>query len=391
MKKTLLAAALTGLFATGAYAQSSVTLYGLIDAGITYTNNQSTGNGSGHSNFQATSGNVNGSRWGLRGAEDLGGGLKAIFTLESGFNIDNGKFGQGGRMFGRQAFVGLSSDQFGAVTLGRQYDSMVDYLAPLSLTGNQYGGTQFAHPFDNDNLDNSFRVNNSIKFSSVNYNGIKFGGLYGFSNEAGGFADNRAYSLGASYNYGPLNLAASYLQLNNGGMNGVGAVDGGDSSSDASFSAQRQRTWGAGANYSFGPATVGLVFTQTRLTNTSSINNNGLSSATTFGTPADLRFNNYEVNARYQFTPAWSVSGAYTFTDGRFDSASTGSAKPKWNQFSLLSSYALSKRTDVYLEGVYQKASGSADTLIGGADINGLAQSANDKQLAVTAGIRHRF
>ena len=130
MKKTLMVAALTGVFATAAHAQSSVTLYGLIDAGITYTNNQG-----GHSNWQETSGSVNGSRWGLRGSEDLGGGLKAIFTLENGFNIANGNLGQNSREFGRQAFVGLASDQFGSVTLGRQYDSAVDYLGPLALTG----------------------------------------------------------------------------------------------------------------------------------------------------------------------------------------------------------------------------------------------------------------
>ena len=158
---------------------------------------------------------MNGSRWGLRGAEDLGGGLKAIFTLENGFSIMNGTNGQGGREFGRQAFVGLSSDQFGAVTLGRQYDTVVDYLGPLALTGTQYGGTQFAHPFDNDNLNNSFRVNNSVKYTSANYAGFKFGGMYGFSNQADGFANNRAYSVGASYNYGPLNVAAAYMQLNN--------------------------------------------------------------------------------------------------------------------------------------------------------------------------------
>ena len=104
MKKTLMVAALAGVFASAAQAQSSVTLYGLIDAGITYTNNQQ-----GHSNWQMTSGQVNGSRFGLRGSEDLGGGLKAIFTLENGFSIANGTLGQNGRLFGRQAFVGLSS------------------------------------------------------------------------------------------------------------------------------------------------------------------------------------------------------------------------------------------------------------------------------------------
>src|ERR1700754_1749666 len=102
MKKSLLALGVLGTVAGAAHAKSSVTLYGLIDAGLTYTNNQG-----GSHNFKMTSGAVNGSRWGLRGSEDLGGGLKAIFTLEDGFSIANGTFGQGGREFGRQAFVGL--------------------------------------------------------------------------------------------------------------------------------------------------------------------------------------------------------------------------------------------------------------------------------------------
>src|SRR6201996_180599 len=274
MKKTLMVAALTGVFATAAHAQSSVTLYGLIDAGITYTNNQR-----GHSNVQETSGSINGSRWGLRGAEDLGGGLKAIFTLENGFGINDGTLKQNSRLFGRQAFVGLASDQFGAVTLGRQYDSMVDFVAPLALTGTQYGGTQFAHPFDNDNLNNSFRVNNSVKFTSVNYAGFKFGALYGFSNQADGFANNRAYSAGASYSFAGFNIGAGYLQLNNNAgatsttsaaFNTSGAVNG-----DNTFFATRQQTWGAGANYTLGPATFGLVYTQTNLTNLTGFGSGG--------------------------------------------------------------------------------------------------------------------
>jgi GBP family porin len=97
MKKTLIVAAVAASFATAANAQSSVTLYGLIDAGFTYVNNEVARNvakGSAAA-FRLSSGNINGSRWGLRGTEDLGGGMKAIFTLESGFSMGDGSALQG--------------------------------------------------------------------------------------------------------------------------------------------------------------------------------------------------------------------------------------------------------------------------------------------------------
>jgi GBP family porin len=305
--------------------------------------------------------------------------------LENGFNINSGTLGQKGREFGRQAFVGLASEQYGAVTLGRQYDSVVDYLGPLALTGTQYGGTQFAHPFDNDNLDGSFRVNNTIKYQSPNFAGFQLGALYGFSNQAGNFSNNRAYSVGASYNYGPLNFAAAYMQLNNNTPLTAAVANLGTSGAvtdDATFVAGRQRTFGAGVSYAFGPASVGFVFTQTKLNNAFGVANTGSSVIGLNG--GDLRFNNYEVNGRYNLTPALSIAGAYTYTDGRYSNA-----KPKWHQFNLQTAYALSKRTDVYLQGEYQKVVSSGTPFT--ADINGLAPSSTDKQIAVTAGIRHRF
>lgn len=201
MKKNLIVAAVATLatsFATAASAQSSVTLYGIVDAGLTYVNNVATGNAVGQqkSSFVGlTSGNLQESRWGLRDSEDLGGGLKTIFTLKNGFSVNNGQMGESGKMFGRQAYVGLSS-QAGTVTLDRQYDSVVDYLGPLSAAGT-WGGTYFGHVAGNDNLNSDYSVANSIKFQSANYAGFTFGGLYGFSNQAGAFANNRAYSVGA--------------------------------------------------------------------------------------------------------------------------------------------------------------------------------------------------
>jgi len=142
MKKLLFAGATMGVlaFPLSSFAQSSVTLYGVIDEGFNYTSNVG-----GHSNEQLQSGYAQGSRWGLKGSEDLGGGLKALFQLENGFDVNSGNLNQGGRMFGRQAYVGLSSAKLGTVTLGRQYDSVVDYLAPLTANGN-WAGYLMSHP-----------------------------------------------------------------------------------------------------------------------------------------------------------------------------------------------------------------------------------------------------
>ncbi|WP_322027577.1 porin [Burkholderia sp. BCC1977] len=370
MTRTLLAAGVFGLFAANTYAQSSVTLYGIIDAGVTYTSNAG-----GKSSVAATSGVLSGSRFGLKGSEELGGGLKAIFTLENGFDVMNGKLGQNGRLFGRQAFVGLSSDRFGTLTLGRQYDSVVDTLGALEMSG-------ISHPYDNDNVQDSFRINNSVKYQSVNYGGLTFSGLYGFSNSTG-YANNRAYSFGATYHYGGLDVGAGYLNLGHAGSttNTSGAV-----SDDTTFTASGQRTWGLGANYSFGAATVGALFTQTRLSGLTGIgaSASGTSDGLSFSS-GGARFNNYEVQARYNFTPAFSLTGAYTYTDGQIDGV-----RPKWNQAGLTADYALSKRTDVYLRGVYQHVHGAGDSGIT-ASIDGLSASSSNHQAIVTVGLRHSF
>ena len=384
MKKFLPAAGATTVLAlatTVAHAQSSVTLYGIVDAGIAYTNNVDKGAASG-SLFQATSGNINGSRFGLRGNEDLGGGLKAVFVLENGFNIQNGKLGQDNRLFGRRAFVGLSSNRFGTVTLGRQYDSLVDFVAPLSGTAGTFGDTGFAHPFDNDNLNHSERLSNAVKFTSRNYSGFRFGALYAFANSTG-FAANRAYSAGASYSNGPLSVAAGYLQINgSNAANTGGAVDLAESAANGSGGFQLgsdvQRTAGAAVSYDFGPALASFVYTHSQFQGTQAFGSNN-------GT---LRFDNYEVNGKYFVTPAFTLGAAYTFTDAHVTRSTRFGASPKWNQLDLQAVYALSRRTDVYAEALYQHASGSGYV----AFINtagGASSTAN--QVVGTVGVRTRF
>jgi general bacterial porin, GBP family len=375
MKKILILAAVSATFASAANAQSSVTLYGIVDAGFTYVQNEvSASDASKHgASYGLTSGNVSGSRWGMRGREDLGGGYAAIFTLESGFNVGNGTSGQGGRSFGRQAFVGVSSD-YGTLTLGRQYDSVVDYIGPLTATGS-WGGEYFAHRGDNDNANASMRINNSVKYQSANYDGFSFSGLYGFSNQAGAFANNRAYSAGMGYSNGGLKLAAGYLQAQGAGGNASGAIQDGAPNIGVAGERQRQRTWGAGGSYAFGPATVGLVYTQSRF---NFVTND-----------ASVRYSNYEVNAHYNLTPAMSFGAAYTYTQALQNTPGVSGGSSHWNQFGLQADYALSRRTDLYLEGVAQI--GAKGNTIGSQVFGTDAPSSGRSQGVVTTGVRHRF
>jgi predicted porin len=373
MKKTLIVAAVSASFSVAANAQSSVTLYGLLDAGITYTSNVG-----GNTNVQQTSGGIDQSRWGLRGSEDLGNGLKAIFTLESGFNLGNGGVVNNGGMFNRQSFVGLSSN-YGTVTLGRQYGAEQDFLAPLTATGS-WGGTSFAHVgnYDNMNTNGGTAVNNSVKFTSANYEGFSFGTTYGFSNQ-GEFSNNRAYSFGAAYQFQGLHLAASFTQRNNPlSTNSNGATSGlivPDSLN--ALGNFRQRIFGAGASYEFGPAQVGFVWTQANLGNAEN-------------SPGSIHQNNYEVNAKYKLTPALDLGVAYTYTQ-LTSSLSNVDSHQHFNQLGVQADYAISKRTDFYAEVVYQRASGEGaraeiyNPTTGG----GLSSSVN--QTAATIGLRHRF
>ncbi|QCP53426.1 porin [Trinickia violacea] len=374
MKKNLIVAAVSASFAVAAHAQSSVTLYGVLDTGITYQSNVAPALGAtdGKSLWRMGSG-IDQSRWGLRGSEDLGGGLKAIFTLESGFNIGNGALANNGGMFNRQAFVGLSSG-YGTVTLGRQYDAVQDYLAPFTATGT-WGGTYFAHPgnFDNLSTNGGFASNNTIKFASANYAGLQFGGTYSFSNDTN-FTNNRSYSSGVSYQYQGFSIGGAFAQQNNPNATKFGATFDGNLSSDT----YRQREYGVGAGYVFGPASVGAAWTQVRVDNTSALS--GLT----------LRQNNYEVNGKYNLTPALGLGLAYTFTQ---EKAGVGGSdlSTRFHQIGAQADYSLSKRTDVYAQVVFQHAMGDAAfASIYNGDSSTLS-STSPNQTAATVGLRHRF
>lgn len=381
MKKMVLIAGILGGIAGIAQAQTNVIIYGIVDLGLNFTNNAG-----GSRAYQMESGYPSGSRIGVKGREDLGGGLSAVFQLENGFNADTGGLGQGGRLFGRQAFVGLSSKQLGTLTMGRQYDSVVDFLGPLTANGN-WGGYLFSHPFDNDNTDNSFRINNAVKYTSADYNGFSFGGLVGLGETAGAQRTNLTYSLGARYVNGPWALAAAYMSNKLPGSTSIGSI----ATNDANFIASQQRTAGAGINYTMGNATYGFVYSNTNFTNPlSSVYVGPITPAA--GSLNRLVFNNYELNAKYQLTPALSLAAMYTFTQGKLNT-SEANFKPKWHMLGLMADYELSKRTDVYAQAVYQQVAGSATgSVLDRAYIPGATDvSSAARQGMLRLGLRHKF
>ncbi|MBB4517585.1 porin [Paraburkholderia fungorum] len=387
MNKKVLTAATLAVFASAAHAQSSVTLYGLIDAGISYVNNSKTATG--HDNLvKYDDGVAQGSRWGLRGTEDLGGGLKALFVLENGFNSGNGTLGQGGALFGRQAYVGLSQNNVGSLTFGRQYSFSTDYLGGNYSTGGQTVAGNYAYHINDVDQLTSSRINNAVKFSSANFAGLTFGAMYGFSNQAGAFAgapatgttaapvagSSRAYSLGVNYANGPFGIGAAYTDIRYPSQ-----ATPAFSTSIANVttgSVRDLRTFGVGGRYSIGAATLWALYTNTHFTPVTG-------GSTTFAA--------YEAGAKYAFTPALTAGAGYTYMH------LSGANKGHWNQADLSVDYALSKRTDVYALGIYQIAAGRNGTQDLQAQIGSSTSYFNtsgtgsDNQLAFRVGIRHKF
>ncbi|WP_136420376.1 porin [Herbaspirillum sp. ST 5-3] len=219
-----------------AAAQTNVTMYGIIDASIS---REITGAGGA---TRMESGIHNGNRLGFRGEEDLGGGLSAVFTMENGFNQDDGTAAQGGRLFGRQAFVGLSSRSLGSVRLGRQYSPV--YLAQLTvdpfpgMKGDMTGIRQW---FNSGN----FRVDNSITYIAPTNGKFTGSALYSLGEVAGNSSASRQYGFAVGYTGSPLTGTLSHhLTKDNTG-------------------ADSAKVWFLGGAYDFGMLKVHAAYDKT--------------------------------------------------------------------------------------------------------------------------------
>jgi predicted porin len=390
VKKKIIATLVGGLAALPAFGQSSVTLYGIIDDGITYNSNSG-----GHPVYAMRSGVISGTQWGLQGSEDLGGGLKAIFQLENGFDNNTGALGQGGLLFGRQAYMGLSSAKLGTMTIGRQYNIQTrDIITGFAASG---PWTPYAaHPGDYDNLNNNYRLNNTIRYVSPNFWGFKLAAMYGLGGVAGDFYRNGIWALGGRYDGGPFTVAASYSVVHNPNLTLYGSSGGNQTGtvSNSAFpvfsgyaSAQSLNILAAAAAYRIGDLTLDFIYTNTQYQDLGDTTSGPNPARYARGSKAVL--NNYEVNAKYFVTPSLLIGATYDYTHG---SSLLGRDAARYNMFVLGADYFLSKRTDVYLVGILQKAYGTDSTgKAATASLNSLTASNSDSQAAVRLGLRVKF
>ena len=204
MKKSIATMAAM-LYSAAAMAQSSVTVYGIVDAGMVAERG-----GLGPSLTKLSSGVASSSRLGFRGREDLGDGLAAVFVLENGFSVDNGTIAQNGALFGRQAYVGLSG-ALGALTLGRQY---TPYYRTLRDIGDPFGAVSLAGRAGNIMATNT-RTDNLVQYISPAFGNVRADVAYGAGEVAGDSSKNRKLSASLGYAQGPLALQGAHHRIDN--------------------------------------------------------------------------------------------------------------------------------------------------------------------------------
>lgn len=360
MKKSALTLAIGTLLAGSAYAQSSVTLYGIVDQSIRYTSNA---NASDDGLVELTNGAITNSRWGIKGSEALGNNLKAIFQLEGGFDPDTGRANQNNSLFGRQAYVGLAGD-FGTIKLGRQYTEGFNLFGDFDpLTIGNY--TANAWPFFLTQLRNNNVVSYDGKFG-----GLNVGASYGFGETPGSVRTNQYWGARASYTYGPFGIGGVYQEIRVGADN-------------------KQQMWGVAGKYTIGAAKLFLGYIggkdQTGVIDTAYMNADPTLSRNPVPAGSNWAANPRKdtigyVGATYQLTPALALTGAFYYDDIEDKNGIAGNDGKRYTGV-LLAEYALSKRTQVYGTVDYNKVKDGAITELPG----------KSNQTGVAVGIRHIF
>jgi GBP family porin len=359
VKRFLLAAG--GLFTAAAWAQSSVTLYGVADASIQNTGFSRPGAAS---MTTLNSGHRSGSRWGVRGAEDLGAGLKAIFQLEQGVNLNSGTLGQGGRAFGRQSYVGVDGG-FGTFAVGRMssfHGGAFDMFSPIDSFGTGYGIASMASTFSEAG---GLRVDNAILYRTPRLAGFQAGYVHSFQTNgpaaAGTSANTRFDHAGLNYNSGPLYAGLTYSR----------------GKFPAASTFEDQQMLHAGATYDFKVAKLHAAYGIEKRARGDLVSAVG---ATADGTDAK----SWMLGASMPLGPlASKLFASVQKRDGKTQTIGATTFDADRTVYGIGYDYSLSRRTTLYATAAKSKGSGTL------APTRAATDFANKRE--ITMGITHSF
>ncbi|GHU10386.1 porin [Betaproteobacteria bacterium] len=380
MQQKIIALAVAALASGAVFAQSNVEIYGLADVGFSHRNdNVAAGVGSKNS---IDSGIQSGSRIGFRGTEDLGNGLKALFTLEAGYGLDDGNSKQSGRLFGRQSFVGLTGS-FGTAIAGRLNTPHYTFLSTIDPFGAGTMGRYtnvFAADLDvgGENLFDPVRVNNVVAYVSPSWSGFNVTAAYSsdalgqetLGNDGAGATagDNKVFAVLPRYTNGPIDVGVSFHRIKNetkGTQTVLGAYE------------PKITNWVAGGSYDLKVVKLAAFYDKNKL------------SASNL--PADITLKTWLVGATVPFGKhAFKVSYTQSKLDW-YDDKGAGKAK----QYALGYDYALSKRTNFYA--AYAKLTNDnekgtkANTVQRKAYVGDGSNSGAGYQSGFQVGLRHKF
>lgn len=341
------------LLSGAAHAQGSVTLYGLVDGGLLYTSktlDPATGGNAGKQ-FSFVDSATAPSQFGLVGTEDLGGGLKAEFKLESGISVANGAFNNSnGNLFGRQAYVGLANP-FGELKLGLQFSPFFLSLYDLDPRGLSQFGSGLPIYLDHV-LGTGVFNSNALSYSSPVVGGFSGSAMLSFGGVAGDFQSGRQYSVNLKYDNGTVMVESAFYEGNSGGSVNTAPP------TNVAFEGRM-----LGASYKLGKLTAKASFVNYKVAG--GFNSNVYDAGLDFLALPDLDFNG----------GVWYVSDRSKTTNHSVMGA-------------LGTQYFLSHRTTLYGQVAVVDNHGAMDT---GLSVNDALFSPSGTTAGVNVGVRHVF
>ena len=376
--KTLVAAAVLAMGATVAQAQSSVTLYGLLDGGLRYQS-VSLANGAGLSNFGGAYGVQSGNRFGLRGIESLGGGNSIMFQLENGFDLGNGQSQQGGRMFGRQAWVGVQNTSYGDVRLGRMTNLASDWLVGgIDPFAAGFGQLNMGHAFTSGN---TLRLDNTLMYRSPVMSGVQVGLGYSFATGLTSNGGTTGYNFATSDNSRQLTLGAKYA---NGPVYVAASYDKAFAADSSVESGQSVNNWSLGGSYDMKVVKLAVGYGQTRdgfwagsgaggTGATMGLNPAGNNSALVFA--PGVGYNSYILGATVPVNPVSRVLLSWTMIAPNTNMKDAYNAQNQ-SSYNIGYTYDFTKRTNLYAYAGQSVNYATVDTA---------------KSTVVGVGMRHQF